>query len=661
MNRALIVVLALLFTPTKGFAQDKDIAETWVTLRSSTGELLQGVVVTVVDSVGDPVERLVTDLHGKVVVTLRPMVSFRLSIDEPGYQSWSSPVLRADGDLQPTYEFELDPAPFALVGVTASVDRGCSAFGESARAVALFRAAQGVLASIARREENQDFRVQITRQRLDERPEGSPSGWLPARQSHLWVDSTVVWAPRPLAAPPADSLARLGYAVPDHAGRSTYHAPTAAVLSSHRFLRDHCIALREESSAKTVLAFEPRRDSLVEVRGEIELEPESNGPRLVRFQYTNLHDYLTEHELPLFRDEFMARVRRRNVSFGSIWIDDADFGGEIRFGGNGMVERWKLRVPTLVQFAFFSPTGVDVKPRAFGLETAGVVAEVRVRPTVFNLTRRWSHTLPSEYRLGGAVLTPLGRVLVWPSIGGRMLLLSADSVITVEAPEILSVLAAGFRETDETIFVIDAAQRTESAMTVEGRVLGTRTMPISGRLLAAHANQEGWAIETASDTAYRYYILPFGSGPAQVAMLPLDVTNEAILERGGTHHVRWCDGSICVARIGAPFTSWIIDPKSRVVTTGAFAPAELPDGGQHHAGMPLLALDSETYLRTMSDLTSDARFLLTLTPDGQIERTAELNAPIAFVDAAAGGPWLLGAFDAGGHTELVMYEWSVAR
>ena len=133
---------------------------------------------------------------------------------------------------------------------------------------------------------------------------------------------------RPFVSLPADSLARMGYALSDSSG-TTFYAPDAEALLADAFLLGHCfrtVPPRGVDAAWVGLAFEPasvRGDRRVGIEGTIWLDRASAELRRLDYSYANLPRNLATHEAG-------GQVSFKRVT-DELWI----------------VDRWTIRMPSL--------------------------------------------------------------------------------------------------------------------------------------------------------------------------------------------------------------------------------------------------------------------------------------------------------------------------
>jgi hypothetical protein len=181
---------------------------------------------------------------------------------------------------------------------------------------------------------------------------------------------------------PVDSLTKVGYAVTEPNGATTYFAPDLSVLASEQFMAEHCMRLVAEDQ-RVGIAFEPTRSrrNLPEIAGTIWIDRASKELRSLDFNYVNV----TRHEEELG-------------------------GGQVEFtrlaDGGWLISRWNIRAPVLE-----TRYGAGGALREGNQVTGRVVREVHEEGGLLSLARAGSDTLwrnPALF-LAGFVRDSVGR------------------------------------------------------------------------------------------------------------------------------------------------------------------------------------------------------------------------------------------------------------
>ena len=311
-NLALPALLALVATaPRLGAQQLRGVVRD-----SARAAPLPGAVVTILDSTGAAVARVISDAAGRFVVTT-PARSARLRAVRIGYRPRDLPLaLRGD-----TLEIAMGRLPPMLATVQVTGSELCPGSAAGNGALELWEQAKaGLLATVVARETKPAEMQALTYKRAmtttDER--------VTEQTSHL----TSAYSNRPFVAPAeASFFARRGFMQEDAGGR-LYSAPDADVLLDENFAATHCFhaeAGDKDHPGQIGLGFSPARgrDALVDVTGVIWIDRVRPQLRSLDFRYTGLEPAA--------------------MKVGS--------GGHIEFrtmeDGLSFIERWHLRLTTL--------------------------------------------------------------------------------------------------------------------------------------------------------------------------------------------------------------------------------------------------------------------------------------------------------------------------
>ena len=278
---------------------------------------LPGAVLTLVDSAGVSLGRVISDGAGRFAIPLQPRAA-RLRAVRIGYRPRDLALTFA-GD---TLEIAMAKLPPMLATMRVTDSELCPGANASSAAVDLWEQAKaGLLATVVARETSPARMQSLTYSRAT-----TPTD---ERVTQQRTQITSGFSNRPfVAAAQASYFARLGFMQEDASGR-LYNAPDADVLLDDDFAATHCFRVQsadKEHPEQIGLAFSPARgrDRLVDVTGVIWIDRVTPKLRTLEFRYTGLEPAATES--------------------GS--------GGHIEFrtmqNGVAFIERWHLRLASLV-------------------------------------------------------------------------------------------------------------------------------------------------------------------------------------------------------------------------------------------------------------------------------------------------------------------------
>jgi len=278
---------------------------------------LPGAVVTLLDSTGTSVSRVISDASGSFVLN-GTAGAVRLRTVRIGYRPRDVPLPTGTN----TVEIAMSKLPPMLAAVRVTDSELCPGANASASAVELWEQAKaGLLATVVARETGPAKMQALTYKRITTTTD--------ERVTQQGTQLTSGYSNRPfVAAAEASFFARRGFMQEDASGR-LYSAPDADVLLDEDFAATHCFHIQAADSdhpGQIGLAFGPARgrDALVDVTGVIWIDRISPQLRTLDFLYTGLEP---------------AATRARS-------------GGHIEFrtmeNGLAFIERWRLRLVTLL-------------------------------------------------------------------------------------------------------------------------------------------------------------------------------------------------------------------------------------------------------------------------------------------------------------------------
>jgi hypothetical protein len=276
------------------------------------------VLVSLLDRDGRTVSRTLSDEQGRYRLVAGPG-AYRIQTLRIGYRPVLSAevALKAGDELQHT--ITVANLPFSLDRVNIAAQRSCGSMSDSAVA-SVWEQARGALTAAALNTARGTLHATI---RSYERT--TDPGQRRTLREWSRVDSG--YAETPWRSLSIDSLRRVGY-VYERNKMVTYNAPDLDVMTSDKFVEDHCFRLVEHASNDSLIgvSFEPTRERsrLAGIRGDYWLDRRSLELRGMTFGYAN--------------------VRTRGT---------AGAGGDMSFvrlaDGGWLIERWHIRMPVMEQ------------------------------------------------------------------------------------------------------------------------------------------------------------------------------------------------------------------------------------------------------------------------------------------------------------------------
>lgn len=300
-----------------------------VTARDASQSALAGVVITLLASDSSAVVSGITGDRGELLLQGRGAGLYRLKAIRIGFSpTYTAPFLLADGETGAQL-LVMQSARVQLTTVRVVANGRCEQRNvkpvaeDSQLAMAWEQAAAAMTAASITSSRDLTATVQQVERTLD------PSGRrVRAQTGRVYTETSRA----PWRSESIDRLQRDGYIVVEGDSLS-YYAPGLDVLTSPRFLEDHCLRLVAGRDASEIgVAFEPldsRRD-LPDVRGVVWLTRSAMLTRM-EFNFTRL-------------PAAVGRVTLGNRA-----------GGHMSFialpGGGVLIREWEMRMPAMVQRA----------------------------------------------------------------------------------------------------------------------------------------------------------------------------------------------------------------------------------------------------------------------------------------------------------------------
>jgi len=294
-----------------------------VVVEETSDRALPGVVVVLLDSVGNRLAGVLAGDDGRFAIRAMAAGRYALRAERIGYRADApTPVTLGAGQ---TVELRLRtrPVPVVLGAVHVTGKSPCVARASDGREVSEVwdETRKALFATdLTQRQELFSARVSRFERTLDART---------GRVTNYQTTEAKAVTRSPFVSETAAHLSANGY-VRQNATESVFYAPDASVLLSDEFLRDHCFRLRSGEGKRQGLiglAFEPvkGRDK-PDITGTLWIDQKSAELRDLEFAYRGV--------------ENLPRTSKSE-----------DFGGHIQFQrmptGAWIVERWVIRMPRL--------------------------------------------------------------------------------------------------------------------------------------------------------------------------------------------------------------------------------------------------------------------------------------------------------------------------
>lgn len=255
--------------PVSGVVVDKD-----------TGTPIRGAMLILIDGEGVLVDRTLTDAAGRFVVRALSSGPHRIEVERIGYADWSTAPFRP-GNLGLDFTVEVPPEAVSLEGLRVEGARRCESLAQGRPATArVWEEVRKALSTESYTREAGLYSYTLRRftRRLDRSGE------------HVLgqASRTSERLPHAFVAGPIDQLMARGFVQPTDSS-SVVYAPDAETLLSAPFLETHCFGLREGTSGRLGLAFEPVPGRTVtEVAGVLWVDPDTWELKRLEFRYQNL-------------------------------------------------------------------------------------------------------------------------------------------------------------------------------------------------------------------------------------------------------------------------------------------------------------------------------------------------------------------------------------
>lgn len=267
-----------------------------------------------------------------------------------------------------------------------------------------------------------------------------------------------------------------------------------------------------------------------------------------------------------------------------------------------------------------------------------------------------SRVLPDSFELAGASVSADGGVVLWAANQPYLLVGDGAGERALRSEAVARPVAAALVEGDSLVEVVDAERRALLRLTLAGRVVAERALEFPWRVESAVRSGGGWVM-AGRDVAGNYRVTRVSPAGARTPLFVLparDYPSTRLAMR-----LSGAGDSVLAALVGNPYAVAVVGGRGRVVSDSVFAVPSLPKPfGRAEPlwmSMAIHPLD-RGFIRTLSDLRSDRRALVTYDAAGRVSRRSLVAVPIAVVATVPERRTLLAARRTD-RMELVTYRW----
>lgn len=308
--------------PTLAIAQGQSLVRGDVVLADDRTPA-PGVIVEVTDATNALVVRSLTTIRGTFSITLPRSGRYGARVLRIGFRPTIVAAFDVSAGAPNTLHIVLTSEPIHLAEVRVAGEDACRIRADSGKLVAqVWEETRKALAST----QLSEFGQQLSAAGLSYRSMLDVAGNVVHWQSYSVIRTA---GARPFMSPPADSLARFGYASTDTGGTINYYGPDAVALISDDFAAGHCFRLfpgPAEHPAWIGVAFRPVRDrrGITDIAGTFWVDRTSAELRYLDYRYTNV----------------------------PVAVERLGAGGRIEFlrlsSGDWLTNRWNIRAPSII-------------------------------------------------------------------------------------------------------------------------------------------------------------------------------------------------------------------------------------------------------------------------------------------------------------------------
>lgn len=287
----LIAAIALGATVPTASLMAQEIRGTVVETNDTT--LVSGAVVLLLHATKDSIyARIVTGQRGAFTLSAPVATPVRLRVLRLGYEPTNGSTYTLQRGQTETVKVKLRGSRVVLAAFDVAATRRCEVRPGSGLLVAqLYEEARKALLASATPTNEAFNQSQFTLYSRAQDLRGKLVA--PIERNSFTGPSS-----KPFASLSPDSLAIVGYVVEEPDG-TVYRAPDAEVLLADSFLQTHCLQLLEgtgDQSGSVGIAFKPvaRNTKLIDVKGTLWLDRESNELQHLEYEYVGIPDEYTK-------------------------------------------------------------------------------------------------------------------------------------------------------------------------------------------------------------------------------------------------------------------------------------------------------------------------------------------------------------------------------
>lgn len=276
------------------------------------------------------------------------------------------------------------------------------------------------------------------------------------------------------------------------------------------------------------------------------------------------------------------------------------------------------------------------------------------------LSARGAIQLPRNSGIAGTVVGPGGTVVLWGA-AGELFLVQGGEVSRGQLPD--NIRPAGMTLTGDGLRLVDLVEGREYLRRADGTLVPAARIPLGMAQVIDEAlwYRGAWLLATR-DLVRRTFVLRRFDGASLTELFRSSASDS--VRTIARYRLSPSSRGVLLTGIMAPFPVLRVEVEGPRVDTLAMVTRETPiaalrDSLAHWRALPAISLDC-TLLLTLSDLTTDRRFLVRYGATDQVEQVTPLEAPLGLIARVPGEDAVLAARRAG-ELELVWYDWHWVR